>query len=106
MAAVQGPWEIIFINDGSTDGGGELLKSLILDTPVRVLDLERNSGQTTALYAGLQAAGGEIIATLDADLQNPPEEIPRLAGLMEGFDMVTGFRAQRRDGWVKRASSN
>ena len=103
---LPGAWEVIFVNDGSTDGGAEELKKLAEGkSQIRRVELARNYGLTTALYAGLQEAKGDILATLDADLQNPPEELPRLFGLMDGFDMVTGIRANRRDTPVKKVSS-
>ena len=99
-------WEIIFVDDCSTDGGGGLLKSLL--TPrqaIRLIELSPNQGLTGALYAGLKAAQGEILVTLDADLQNPPEEIPRLLSLLHEADIVTGIREDRKDSWVKKTSS-
>ncbi len=100
------PWEMIFVDDGSQDSGPEDLKKMMFGNPnIHLIQFEENRGLTSALYAGLQAAKGEIIATLDADLQNPPEEIPRLLSLLPGHDMVTGFRAQRQDSPVKKASS-
>ena len=104
--SLQDSWEIIFVNDGSSDGGEEYLKSLFTGhKAVRVIDLDKNYGLTTALHAGFQDSKGEILATLDADLQNPPEEIPRLLTLLEDQDMVTGIRAHRQDAWVTRLSS-
>jgi len=106
MKQLSDSWEIIFVNDGSKDGGGAYLQSMISDQPsIRLIELDRNCGLTTALYAGLQASKGDILATLDADLQNPPEEIPRLLGLLQEADMVTGIRQKRRDRWIKRLSS-
>lgn len=100
------PWEAVFVDDGSKDGGPEELQKLIAESPsMRLIRLEENRGLTSALYAGLQAAMGDLIATLDADLQNPPEEIPRLLFMMEDYDMITGYRAERNDKFVKRASS-
>ena len=103
---IQQPWEIILVDDGSRDNGPDELKKLISgNSSVRLIQLEQNRGMTTALYAGFQEAKGEIIATLDADLQNPPEEIPRLLYMMEDYDMITGYRAERNDKFVKKVSS-
>ncbi len=105
-ARVSGAWEIVFVDDGSKDGGDALLRELMKTAPsVRLIQLEQNRGLTSALYAGLQAAKGDVLATLDADLQNPPEEIPKLYAMMDGFDMVTGYRANRQDKLVKKISS-
>lgn len=84
--------EIILVNDGSTDRSWQQVVRLTSDTPnVRGVDLARNFGQHNALLAGIRAARGEIVVTLDDDLQNPPEEIPRLlARLDEGYDVVYG----------------
>ena len=103
---IQQSWEIILVDDGSRDNGPEELKKLIAgNTAIRLIQFEQNRGMTSALYAGLQAAKGEIIATLDADLQNPPEEIPRLLYMMEDYDMITGYRAERNDSQVKKITS-
>lgn len=102
------PWEIIFVNDGSKDGGAEELKKLIAVQPsMRLVQLERNNGLTAAFWAGFEEARGEILVTLDSDLQNPPEEIPRLVDLIQtrGADIVTGVRQVRCDGWLKKLSS-
>lgn len=104
--SLQDPWEMIFVNDGSTDEGHDFLKRLIKgEESVCLVELDRNYGLTTAMYAGLQTAKGEILVTLDADLQNPPEEIPRLVSLLQDFDMVTGVRRERRDNWLRKMSS-
>ena len=94
------------MDDSSEDGGGEFLKSFVsLDGAVRLVELDRNYGQSTALYAGLQTARGEILVTLDADLQNPPEEIPRLVSFLEDCDLVAGIREPRRDSWFRKFRS-
>jgi glycosyltransferase involved in cell wall biosynthesis len=91
-AALDGhDYEIVLVNDGSTDGSWERVVQLAAEPDVRGLDLARNFGQHNALLAGIRAARGEVIVTLDDDLQNPPEEIPRLlVRLREGYDVVYG----------------
>lgn len=106
LSSLKESWEMIFVDDGSTDGGGKFLKSLFSDSePVRIIRLDRNYGLSSALQAGFDAAEGDVLVTLDADLQNPPEEIPRLLQLLSGVDMVTGVRRPRQDPWLKRATS-
>lgn len=102
------PYEIIFTNDGSRDNSLEILTSLHNADPIhiKVIDFQRNFGQHMAVMAGFDQARGEIIITLDADLQNPPEEIPKLIHLMEqGFDLVSGYRITRNDTWFRRYAS-
>ncbi len=99
-------WEIILVDDGSQDSGPEDLRKKIGDRrDIRLIQFEENRGMTSALYAGLLASKGDILATLDADLQNPPEELPRLLEMLPGHDMVTGYRAHRQDTVVKKVSS-
>jgi glycosyltransferase involved in cell wall biosynthesis len=104
-------FEIVLVNDGSRDRSLEVLKQCLeLEPRLRVLDLSRNYGQTAALQAGVDAARGEILVTLDSDLQHFPEEIPRfLAKIEEGFDMVCGWRHRRAEGvarrWPSRAAN-
>ena len=106
MESVGEPFELILVNDGSTDGSTEVLRRLRAgDARIRVLSMERNSGQTAAMSAGFRAARGAIVVTLDADLQNDPRDIPLLLEKLEGYDAVVGWRARRRDTWVRRASS-
>ncbi len=97
MNAMGGSWELIFIDDGSRDESLTILKHIHKqDGHVKVLEMVRNFGQHPAVSAGFEVALGEIILTLDADLQNPPEEIPRLVKhLHEGYDLVTGWRTVR-----------
>jgi glycosyltransferase involved in cell wall biosynthesis len=98
LAGVDGGAEIIFVDDGSTDGGGERMRAIaVKDARVRVLALDRNHGQSAALEAGFRAARGEVTATLDADLQNDPADLPRLLALLDRADVVNGVRSDRRD---------
>ena len=102
------PYEIIYTNDGSRDNSFEILEELFQERPehVRVIDFKRNFGQHMAVMAGFEQAEGEIIVTLDADLQNPPEEIPKLVALVEkGHDLVSGCRVQRKDNFFRRHAS-
>ena len=97
-------YEIIFVDDGSIDGSWPVLKGLQKkDARVRIIRLRRNFGQTAALSAGFDHARGEIIVSLDADLQNDPADIPRLVQkIEEGFDLVSGWRRNRRDRFFSR----
>jgi undecaprenyl-phosphate 4-deoxy-4-formamido-L-arabinose transferase len=107
LATIGRPSEIIFVDDGSRDESADVLRTLRgRDAAVRVIRFNRNYGQHAALLAGMERARGEIIVTLDADLQNPPEEIPRLLAALEGgADVVGGRRVSRRDAWGRRAAS-
>jgi dolichol-phosphate mannosyltransferase len=96
-------YEVIVVDDGSTDNTPRLLAEAMRCSPwLRVLRLERNCGKSAALDAGFKAARGRIIATIDADLQNDPEEIPRLLPMLEGWDMITGWRRERHDSRSRR----
>lgn len=92
--------EIVFTDDGSKDNSLEILKGFVAQRPdiVRVVEFDRNYGQHMAVMAGFETARGEIIVTLDADLQNPPEEIPKLVAEMDaGHDVVGSYRKNRQD---------
>jgi glycosyltransferase involved in cell wall biosynthesis len=104
LRGLQRPWEIIFINDGSTDGSGAALDELAAQDPaVKVIHFRRNFGQTAAMMAGVDFASGEIIIPLDGDLQNDPQDIPRLlAKLDEGYDVCSGWRKARQDAAIRR----
>lgn len=103
-AALEGrDYEIIFIDDGSTDGTAARITTA---SRVRLIRFARNSGQSAALYAGLQAASGAVAVLIDGDLQNDPADIPKLLREIDkGADLVCGYRAQRKDSAVKRLTS-
>src|SRR5262249_57005291 len=96
--------EIIAVDDGSTDGSFERLVALRAAEPrLRVVRLQRNYGQTAALSAGIELARGDVIVSLDADLQNDPHDVPLLlAALRDDVDVVNGWRRERRDPWLTR----
>lgn len=102
------PYEILFTNDGSRDSSLELLRDFHRRRPreVRIIDFNGNFGQHMAIMAAFERVRGEVIVTLDADLQNPPEEIPRLLAAVEsGHDVVGSFRRDRQDGAFRRIAS-
>jgi glycosyltransferase involved in cell wall biosynthesis len=107
MDKIDGEVETIIVDDGSTDHSWGLLKSVNdRDKRFKCLRLTRNFGQTPAMTAGFSHATGDIIVTLDADLQNDPEDIPRLLDKMkEGYDIVSGWRKNRKDKFSRRISS-
>ncbi len=109
-AALEGigdPWEVLFVDDGSSDGTFAALTRLHVEAAgVRVVRLRRNFGKATALAAGFDHARGEVVVTIDGDGQDDPAEIPRLlAKLDEGFDLVTGWKTRRRDPLRRRVLS-
>lgn len=101
------PFEIIFTNDGSRDRSLEILQRMVQQYPgVRVVEFNGNFGQHMAILAAFEMSRGQIVITLDADLQNPPEEIPRLAAEIEkGFDVVGTIRQKRQDSLFRKLAS-
>jgi glycosyltransferase involved in cell wall biosynthesis len=101
------PFEVVFVDDGSTDGSGSVLTRLHdAHSNVVVVRLRRNFGKAAALQAGFLEARGEVIVTIDADLQDDPAEIPQLlAKLDEGFDLVSGWKTRRNDPFLRRLFS-
>lgn len=104
LSKLYRPYEIVLIDDGSNDNTFENALSLSkTDARLKIIKLKKNYGQTTALYAGFQKAKGEVIVTMDGDLQNDPEDIPNMLNKMEeGFDIVLGWRHERKDFFISR----
>ncbi len=102
------PFEVIFVDDGSRDSSLELLKKIQEEMKeVSVIAFNRNYGQHAAIFAGFEQTSGEIVITLDADLQNPPEEIPKLVAKMEeGYDVVATIRENRQDSFFRKMASH
>jgi glycosyltransferase involved in cell wall biosynthesis len=99
-------YEVVLVDDGSTDGGRELLRQLQAhDARLRVARMPQNRGQSAALAAGFRLARGERVVTLDADLQNDPADIPLLLDSLDGVAVVSGVRRNRRDDWLRKVSS-
>jgi glycosyltransferase involved in cell wall biosynthesis len=104
MDALGEPYELVFVDDGSRDNSFKVLSDIFEhDRRVNLVRLRRNFGQTAALKAGFDFARGEIIISMDGDMQHDPEEIPRfLEKIEEGYDLVSGWRHARRDHWLMR----
>ncbi len=107
MDKLKKKYEIIFIDDGSADNSFEILKEIHLkDSRVKVIKFRKNFGQTVAISAGFDHAKGNVIVTMDSDLQNDPGDISKLLQKMdEGFDVVSGWRADRKDPFTKKIPS-
>jgi glycosyltransferase involved in cell wall biosynthesis len=104
MPGLKREWELILVDDGSTDGSASLMTTLARENAyIKAVHLTRNFGQTAALAAGFDQAKGEVIITLDADLQNDPEDIPLLLKKLEetNADIVSGWRKDRQDPWLR-----
>ena len=101
MAAGQGySYEVLLIDDGSTDGSWDVVRELAAaDSTVHGISFRRNYGKSAALYEGFAAAQGEVVVTMDADLQDAPEEIPEMVRMVveDGFDVVSGWKQHRQD---------
>ena len=107
LAQVPQSWELVLVDDGSTDATWPRIEEAQrADARVRGLRLERNSGQSAALWIGLHATSSPVLATLDGDLQNDPADLPRLLAELAQCDFVIGVRVNRRDTFVRRASSS
>lgn len=99
-------YEMVFVDDGSTDQSRKILRERASQDPqIRMLRFKKNCGETAAGAAGLKEARGKVIITIDADLQNDPKDIPRMLDYLKDYDMVTGWRQEREDSWVKRVTS-
>ncbi len=107
LRGLERSWECIFVDDGSTDTTLAVIKQLAdKHEHVGYLVFERNCGQSAAFAAGFRHARGEVIITMDADLQNDPADIPAMLDIYDqGYDMVIGWRAERKDTWAKRKAS-
>ena len=104
MKSMDSSYEILFVDDGSTDTSLAILQSMqAADPHVAVIQFRRNFGQTAAMSAGFDYSGGDVIITMDGDLQNDPHDIPRFIDkIEEGFDVVTGWRHERKDKFLSR----
>lgn len=106
LRPLRRPFEIVLVDDGSRDGSAERIAELSRRDPeVRGLHFRTNRGQTAAFDAGFKAARGEVVVTIDSDLQNDPADIPKLLAALEGHDAAIGYRATRNDNFVRRVSS-
>lgn len=104
LGPLEQPYEVILVDDGSRDGSVPLIRKMIESDPhLRLVQLRRNYGQTAAMQAGIEHASGDVIVTLDGDLQNDPADIPMmLSHIADGFDLVHGWRKDRKDALVSR----
>ena len=106
LAGIGRSHEIVLVDDGSSDGSGDwIVREAARDPRLVPVLMAENGGQSAALAAGLRHARGAVIVTLDADLQNDPADLPRLLAALEGADVVSGTRRERRDRWTRRISS-
>lgn len=106
MNQLHPSWELICVDDGSTDGTRQILIDLAQRKDyLQMIAFKKNYGQSSAFHAGFTTAKGEFIITLDGDCQNDPADIPKMMKLMQDCDLVCGIRAKRQDSWGKRVIS-
>jgi undecaprenyl-phosphate 4-deoxy-4-formamido-L-arabinose transferase len=107
LRGIGRPYEVIYVDDGSTDGTFAALERIHAgDDRVRAVRLKRNVGQHPAMHAGLSRVRGDVVVTMDGDLQNPPEDVPTLVEAVEaGYDVASGRRAARHDSWGRTLPS-
>ena len=106
LGPLRKTYEIILVDDGSKDRSRQIIREMASNHPqVRLLGFKYNCGETAAGAAGLKEARGDIVITIDADLQNDPQDIPAMMECLKEYDMVTGWRQKREDTWVKRKTS-
>ena len=106
MSSLGHPWELICVDDGSTDETNQILHALLPQNPqLQIITFKKNYGQSSAFDAGFKLARGQFVITLDGDGQNDPQDIPHLIELMNGCDLACGIRLNRKDTWSKRITS-
>ena len=110
LEAMGEPYEIVWVDDGSRDATAERVRALASNGvgehgAVRLLQVGRQSGQTSAMDMGMRGAAGEVLITIDADRQNDPQDIPKLIAGLATHDVAVGWRQNRQDTWVKRYTS-
>lgn len=106
MKGLGTPWELICVDDGSTDKTNKILRDLATKKDyLRLVIFSKNFGQSSAFDAGFKAAKGKYVITMDGDRQNDPADIPKMVQAIEGYDLVCGHRVNRRDPWTKKITS-
>ncbi|MDD5584865.1 MAG: glycosyltransferase family 2 protein [Candidatus Omnitrophica bacterium] len=106
MLKISSDYEIVYVNDGSNDASPNVLKTLAgQNSKIKIVSFKENKGQSAALAAGFRASRGTWIITLDADLQNPPQEISKFVPFKETHDFITGVRVKRQDSFMRKLSS-